>query len=89
MLASVLNSDRAIEISIKIVETFIALRQYTLNHIHANKEIAELRKMLMLHIEHCDNKFSEHDKAIAQIITVLNNLIDKPRETKQIGFSVD
>ena len=33
--------------------------------------------------------FSEHDKAIAQIITVLNNLIDKPRETKQIGFSAD
>ena len=56
MLASVLNSDRAIEISIKIVETFIALRQYALNHIHANKEIAELRKMLMLHIEHCDCK---------------------------------
>ena len=36
MLASVLNSDRAIEISIKIVETFIALRQLALE----NQEIS-------------------------------------------------
>ena len=89
MLASVLNSDRAIEISIKIVETFIALRQYALAHMNTNKELEELRKMLMLHIENCDNKFSQHDKAISQIVKVLNQLIDAPRETKKIGFKVD
>ena len=86
MLASVLNSDRAIEISIKIVETFIALRQYALLHTSRNAEIEELRKMLMLHIENTDNKFAEHDETIKQIIGVLNNLIEKPRETKKIGF---
>ena len=42
--------------------------------------------MLMLHIEHTDKKFAEHDEMIAQIITVLNNLLEKPRETKQVGF---
>lgn len=89
MLSSVLNSSKAIEINIQVVRTFIKLRNYVIAHSDTAKEIAELRKMLMLHIEHCDNKFSEHDKAIAQIITVLNNLIDKPRETKQIGFSAD
>jgi len=89
MLSSALNSSKAIEINIQVVRTFIKLRNYVIAHSDTAKEIAELRKMLMLHIEHCDNKFSEHDKAIAQIITVLNNLIDKPRETKQIGFSAD
>ena len=31
-------------------------------------------------------KFSEQDKAISQIITVLNNLIEKSPKTKTIGF---
>lgn len=86
MLASVLNSDRAIEISIKIVEAFIALRQYAMLQSSKNAEIEELKKMLMLHIENTGNKLSEHDETIKQIIGVLNNLIDKPRETKRIGF---
>ena len=87
MLASVLNSDRAIAISIKIVETFIALRQYAILQTSKNEEIEDLRKMLMLHIENTDNRFAEHDETIKQIINVLNNLIEKPRETKQIGFN--
>ena len=56
MLASVLNSDRAIEINIQVVRTFIKLRNYVIAHSDTAKEIAELRKMLMLHIEHCDCK---------------------------------
>ena len=89
MLASVLNSDRAIEISIRIVETFIALRQFALTQASKNQELAELRKMLMLHIENSDNKFAKHDKAISQIINVLNHLIEQPRETKKIGFRTE
>ena len=89
MLASVLNSDRAIEISIKIVETFIALRQYALLQTSKNAEIEELRKMLMLHIENTDNRFNENEQTIQHIINVLNNLIDKPRETHKIGFKTD
>ena len=89
MLASVLNSDRAIEISIKIVETFIALRQYALLQTSRNAEIEELRKMLMLHIENTDNRFNENEQTIQHIINVLNNLIDKPRETHKIGFKTD
>ena len=88
MLASVLNSDRAIDISIKIVNAFIALRQYALAQTAKNAEIEELKKLLMLHIENTDSKLSEHDTTIRQIIGVLNGLIDKPRETKSIGFHV-
>jgi len=89
MLSSILNSPKAIEINIQVVRAFIKLRQYAITQSSTNKQIEELRKMLMLHIENCDNKFSQHDKAISQIITVLNNLIDKPRETKKIGFKTD
>jgi len=82
MLASVLNSERAIEINVKIVRTFIKLRQYALLGDSQNAEIKELRRLLMFYIEKNDNR-------VNQIIEVLNNLIETPRETKRIGFSVD
>ncbi len=87
MLASVLNSDKAIEISIKIVETFIALRQYVAIQTNNSTEIEELKKLLMLHIENTDNRFNEHEETIKYIINVFNSLIEKPRETKHIGFN--
>ncbi len=87
MLSSVLNSDRAISINIEIIRAFVRLRQYALIQNSTSREIDELRKMLMLHIENTDKKFSEHDETINQIIRVLNNLIETPRQTKQIGFT--
>jgi hypothetical protein len=89
MLSSVLKSDNAIAINIEIIKAFIRFRHYTLSHIETNEQIAELRKLLMLHIENSGNKFMEHDKAIEQIFRVLNNLIEKPKAAKKIGFSRD
>ena len=86
MLASILNSEKAIDVNIQIVRVFIRLRQYAMLQASRNAEIEELRKMLMLHIENTENRLSEHDETINQIIEVLNNLIEKPRETKKIGF---
>jgi len=87
MLSSVLNSDRAIETNIKIMKVFVQMRRYISAQNNANEQIAELRKLLMLHIENNDNKFSQHDKTINQIILTLNKLIEKPKETKKIGFN--
>lgn len=86
MLSSVLNSERAIQINIQIMNTFVKLRQYALAQTSKENELVELKKMLMLHIENTDNKLAQHDKAIGQIINVLNNLIETPKETKKIGF---
>ena len=86
MLSSVLNSERAIAINVEIIRTFVKLRQYAISQTSNNQEISELKKLLMLHIENCDRKFSEHDDTIRQIIGVLNNLIETPKETKEIGF---
>ena len=86
MLSSILNSQKAIRINIEIMVTFIKMRQFVLAQGSGNEQIAELRKLLMLHIENSETKFSEHDEAILHIVQVLNNLIEKPKESKRIGF---
>jgi len=94
MLSSVLNSARAIEINIQIMRVFVKMRHYVLSKSDKNSQIAELRQtegliLLMLHIENTDYKLLEQDKTIKQIIIALNNLIEKPPKTKQIGFGVN
>ena len=65
------------------------MRHYVLSQPDTYEQIAELRKLLMLHIESNDNKFVEYDEAISQIIRALNNLIEQPPKTKKIGFGVN
>ena len=89
MLANVLRSKKATVISIQIVEAFVKLRDYALSQVGINEQVAELRQLLMLHIENSDIKHSEQDEAISQIIRVLNNLMDQPRKSKRIGFNAD
>jgi hypothetical protein len=88
MLASVLNSPKAVVVNINIMRAFVQLRHYVLSQ-SKDEQIAELRKLLMLHIENNDYKFSEQDKTIKQIIIALNNLIEQPPKTKTIGFRTD
>jgi hypothetical protein len=80
MLSSVINSERAIEVNINIMRTFVKLRQYVLSKGDTNEQIAELRKLLMLYIE-------KNDKRVNEIIIALNNLIAQPPKTKKIGFN--
>jgi hypothetical protein len=87
MLATVLNSQKAIDVNIQIMRVFIQLRRYALSNETLNEQIVELRKLLMLHIENNDYKLSEHDHAIKRIIQALNNLIEHPPKTKTIGFN--
>jgi len=86
MTANILNSEKANIISVQIVKAFIKLRDYAISYVGLNEQIAELRKLLMLHIETTENRFCEHEEAIKQIITALNNLISCPQEQKKIGF---
>ena len=89
MLSAVLHSPTAIQVSIKIMDAFVKLRHYVSSQIvktDDKAELAEIRRLLLLHIDHCDKKFSEQDKKINQIIRVLNNLIDEPKPNRKIGF---
>jgi len=82
MLAAILNSQKAIDVNINIMRAFVKLRYYIVSQSGTNEQIAELRKLLMLYIE-------KNDKRVNDIIIALNNLIEKPKETKKIGFSAN
>jgi len=82
MLAAVINSPKAIDVNIQIMRVFIQLRNYIFSNETLSEQIAELRKLLMLYIE-------KNDKRVNDIIIALNNLIEKPKETKKIGFCAE
>ena len=92
MLSAVLRSETAVQVSIRIMNAFVQLRHYVSSQIvktDDKAELAEIRRLLLLHIEHCDKKFSEQDRKISQIIQVLNNLIEEPKSERKIGFTSD
>jgi hypothetical protein len=76
MLANVLNSERAIEASIRIVEIYIKMRELVLTH-----------KDILLKLEQLEKRVGKQDENIAMIFQYLRNFIvihEKPR--KAIGF---
>ena len=92
MLSAVLRSETAVQVSIRIMNAFVQLRHYVSSQIvktDDKAELAEIRRLLLLHIDHCDKKFSEQDRKISQIIKVLNNLIEEPKSERKIGFTSD
>lgn len=79
MLASVLNSSKAIETSIFVVRAFIRLRQILATHL----ELAQKLKELELQI-------NSHDEHIRTIFEALNQLLTPPDPPKKkIGFTID
>jgi phage regulator Rha-like protein len=78
MLSSVLNSDRAMEVNISIMRTFVRLREYLLTH----KELAGKMKEL-------EEKVERHDKKIVIVFEVIQQLMEEPEKPKrEIGFRV-
>lgn len=76
MLANVLNSDRAVQVSIGIVEIYVRMREFVLT----NKEI-------LLKVEELEKRIGKQDEKIALVLNHLKKLIefqDIPR--KQVGF---
>lgn len=79
MLASVLNSHKAIEASIIVVKAFVRLREVLSSH----RVIAYKLKDLELKIE-------SHDEQIVAIFEAINQLISPPEKPKRrIGFGVE
>jgi hypothetical protein len=66
MLGNVLNSDRAIEFSIKIVEAFIKMREFLTNSLSVKLDIEEIKKKLI-----------NHDKNIELVFSYLDEMIEK------------
>jgi hypothetical protein len=76
MLASVLNSDVAIEASVRVVRAFVRLREI----ISANSELAAK-------FAHLERRLDSHDEAIAQLFAAIRQLLaPTPEKKREIGF---
>ena len=76
MLASVLNSERAIEVNIQIVRIFTRMREM----LTTNQEI-------LLKLEQLEKKVSGHDEDIQLIFKYLKKLLTPPQDPRpRVGF---
>lgn len=75
MLASVLRNSKAIQMNIAIVEAFIALKEYALNH----KDLTEQLELL-------ESKYDKKFKDVYEAIHYLLKKDEVPVERKVVGF---
>ncbi len=78
MLATVLNSPRAVEASIYVVKAFVRLRELMLAHKDLGSKLQELERKVLAH---------DHD--IQGILTAIRQLMmpPPPPQRKRIGFA--
>ena len=80
MLANVVKSERAIQVSIRIIELFVKLREMLLLNTELRYEIEKIKKKL-------DNQ----DKNMEIVFRYLDELIEKKENTKprtKIGYKI-
>jgi phage regulator Rha-like protein len=78
MAASVLNSPRAIEMSIFVVRAFVRMREALATSQQIAVKLGEL-----------ENKLEKHDTEIQTLIEAIRELMEPPAPTQgKIGFSV-
>ena len=79
MLASVLNSDIAVQASVRVVRAFVRLREM----VAANAQLAAK-------LEELERRLDSHDEAIVDLFATLRQLLKPPQPPKrrEIGFHV-
>jgi ORF6N domain len=79
MLASVLNSEIAVQASIRVVRAFVRLREM----VAANAQLASK-------LEELERRLDSHDEAIVDLFATLKRLLEPPEPPKrrEIGFHV-
>ena len=81
MAATILNSARAVEMSLYVVRAFVRLRDL----LSSNKELARRFGQLEVRL---DRKLAEHDEAIAAILAAIRQLMSPPLQKRRgIGFT--
>jgi hypothetical protein len=79
MAATVLNSVRAIEVSVFVVRAFVQLRELLSTHRDLAAKLDELER-----------KLSTHDRTIAELIQAIRQLTAAPAQrSRPIGFMAD
>lgn len=80
MLSNVLRSERAIEVSMRIIDVFILLRETLANHSELRLEIEQIKK-----------KLHNYGKNIELVFQYLDELLEKkenPKQRIQIGYKI-
>jgi hypothetical protein len=78
MLSSVLNSEQAVEVNIRIIRLFTRMKETLMTH-----------KELLLKFTQLEQKVGNNDDAINKIFTVLKQLIQTPAmPSKKVGFRI-
>lgn len=80
MLSTVLNSEKAIQINIKIIDTFVQMRQWALDNKELTKRVADIENYLM-------NYAKDNNKEIEKIYEAIDLLMDRTKPRK-IGFDI-
>ena len=80
MAASVLNSPRAIEVSVFIVRAFVKMRRTIAEHKELARKIAQLERRL-----------ADHDDQILSLVQAIRQFLDPepPPRRRRIGFQAD
>ncbi len=80
MLASVLNSQKAVDTSIYVIRAFVRLRELLTTNETLFRKLADLER-----------KIARHDADIISIVQAIRQLTEVPpvRPTQRIGFIVD
>lgn len=81
MLSSVLNSEKAIEVNIAIIRTFVLVRQHSLNHKELQDKLQKLEK-----------KYNKNFKEIYQALNLLiedKTINDAQAAREPIGFKTN
>lgn len=80
MAATILNSPRAVEMSVYVVRAFVRLRDI----LASNKELAR-------RLDQLERKLTTHDQAILSILKAIRELVPPPPEPKRrgIGFTAN
>ena len=78
MLSTVLNSEKAIQINIKIIDTFVQMRQWALDNKELAKRVADIENYLI-------NYAKDNNKEIEKIYEAIDLLMDRTKPRK-IGF---
>lgn len=82
MAASVLNSDRAIAMSVEVVREFIQLRSIVRSQDPIKKKLAQLACAV-------NARLDKHEDQIDELFAAVESLIEPsqdPESTKRIGF---
>jgi hypothetical protein len=78
MAASVLNTQRAVDVSVFVIRAFVRMREVISDHKHLARRVSAVEA----HLAH-------HDDSIRALVKAINKLIspEEPPEKRRIGFN--